>query len=519
MAETNNQIFKDAKSFSNMSVIVVDNVDNIRTTVATMLTEAGFKKVYSATNGIEALDMITQHKINVVISEWQLPKMNGVELLRKLRLDSEDTNIPFIMMSSTIEHVDVIRAIRNGVSEYVVKPFSANILLERIKRAIQSPIKSTASLIRQKSQNENVEMTRPDKLSVLVVDDEPINIQVLSDILKDEFKIKAATTGNQAINICLSDTPPDLILLDIMMPNLSGLEVCKRLKANPKTQHIAIIFVSALSESSDLISGLEYGAIDYITKPIHPGVTKARIKAHAKGVLANKVIKEQVETLSELNRLRDEFDRVIKNDLKQPLHEIQSSLEIAKRYCNENSKLSPLLCNISVSSIQMEAMIDDMLTLIQIEDGNYTLTPVINDLHKILATMLDNFRTSIRQKMLAISYEHTHVAQFYGESRLTLSALSNLFKNACEAAPNGSAITIGVKQLEDFICVSINNSGFVAEDIHDRFFDKYVTFGKKNASGIGTYAAKLMIDIQHGKVEFTTSEVEGTTLTVFLPLS
>ena len=118
------------------------------------------------------------------------------------------------------------------------------------------------------------------KQTVLVVDDTPENIDVLSEILADEYRIKVANNGEKALKIVYSDDPPDLILLDIMMPDLSGHEICRRLKANPDRRGIPVIFVTAMSTVEDEQLGLSIGAVDYITKPISPPIVRARVRTH-----------------------------------------------------------------------------------------------------------------------------------------------------------------------------------------------------------------------------------------------
>ena len=118
------------------------------------------------------------------------------------------------------------------------------------------------------------------KQCILVVDDSPENIDLLSEVLRDDYRIRVATSGEKALKIVYSDEPPDLILLDIMMPGISGLEICRRLKANPDRRRIPIIFVTAMSSVADEQRGLETGAVDYITKPISPPIVKARVRTH-----------------------------------------------------------------------------------------------------------------------------------------------------------------------------------------------------------------------------------------------
>ena len=119
-----------------------------------------------------------------------------------------------------------------------------------------------------------------EKQTVLVVDDVPENIDVLSEVLREHYQVRVATHGEKALRIVYSDTPPDLILLDIMMPGLSGLDLCRRIKANPDRRKIPIIFVTAMTSPEDERLGLETGAVDYITKPISPAVVLARVRTH-----------------------------------------------------------------------------------------------------------------------------------------------------------------------------------------------------------------------------------------------
>ena len=117
-----------------------------------------------------------------------------------------------------------------------------------------------------------------DRQTVLIVDDTPDNLSLMSALLKDRYKVKVAPSGDKALKIVRSGSHPDLILLDIMMPELSGYEVCQALKADPATRHIPIIFLTSMAETEDEKKGLEMGAADYITKPIHPPILLARVQ-------------------------------------------------------------------------------------------------------------------------------------------------------------------------------------------------------------------------------------------------
>jgi putative two-component system response regulator len=137
------------------------------------------------------------------------------------------------------------------------------------------------------------------KATILVVDDTPDNLALMSSLLKDLYKVKIANGGEKALKIALSDAPPDLILLDIMMPGMDGYEVCQRLKCDPRTANIPVIFLTAKTEMEDEKNGLELGAVDYITKPISPPIVMARVKNH----LALKVMEDFLRDKNEFLEL------------------------------------------------------------------------------------------------------------------------------------------------------------------------------------------------------------------------
>lgn len=131
------------------------------------------------------------------------------------------------------------------------------------------------------------------KPSVLVVDDTPDNLTLMFSLLKEHYTVKGASNGERALKIARSENPPDLILLDIMMPGLSGYDVCRELKSNPATGDIPVIFLTAMSEMEDEKLGLEMGAVDYITKPVSPPIVLARIKTHLENKVARDFLKDQ----------------------------------------------------------------------------------------------------------------------------------------------------------------------------------------------------------------------------------
>ncbi|MCU4674934.1 response regulator [Catenovulum sp. 2E275] len=145
------------------------------------------------------------------------------------------------------------------------------------------------------------------KEKVLIVDDEPANLRVLKNILQTDYRLIFAKNGEDAIKLVAKDRP-NLILLDIMMPDISGFDVCKKLKADTSTKNIPIIFVSALSEEIDEAAGFELGAVDYITKPVSATIVKARVKNHLSLVQAEELKRTQLQVIQVLGRASEYKD-------------------------------------------------------------------------------------------------------------------------------------------------------------------------------------------------------------------
>jgi diguanylate cyclase (GGDEF)-like protein len=158
--------------------------------------------------------------------------------------------------------------------------------------------------------------------TILVVDDSPDNLQVLTAVLKDQYRVKVAINGERALSLASDDPPPDLVLLDVMMPGMDGYEVCRRLKSNPKTASIPVLFVSSRDEEEDEAYGLSLGAIDYIVKPIRPSIVQARVRNHI-DLKRSRDLLERLTTVDHLTGIhnRRRFDDYLEAEWKRAVRE------------------------------------------------------------------------------------------------------------------------------------------------------------------------------------------------------
>lgn len=166
------------------------------------------------------------------------------------------------------------------------------------------------------------DLTKKSFARILVVDDEPVNLRVLKQILQEQYQLMFATSAKQALEL-LSKETPDLILLDVMMPEISGFELCAMLKADNTLQNIPVIFVTALKDELDETQGFKVGAVDYITKPLSPAIVRARVKTHLSLVHAEELKRTRLQVIERLGRAAEYKDNETGLHVKRMSHYAQ----------------------------------------------------------------------------------------------------------------------------------------------------------------------------------------------------
>jgi CheY-like chemotaxis protein len=362
------------------------------------------------------------------------------------------------------------------------------------------------------------------KHSILIVDDEKQNRVLLSELLKDDYKVFLAKNGVQALERARQHRP-DLIMLDVLMPEMDGYQVIRELKADELTRDIPVIFISALDSAGDEEKGLELGAMDYISKPFHPSIVRARVRNHLSLCTALRQLRAQKQSLEEAAVLRDDVERIMHHDLKSPLNGILGSTQMMLSDCPPEDERIELIRMIEKSGYAMLEMISRSLDLYKMEQGLYRFVPQPVDLVPILNRVINDNGSLVRTLHLNVAlyigdHESGDSETFTvpGEAPLCYSLLANLTKNAMEASPRQGSITINLRRDAVGSLISIHNQGEVPEEIREHFFEKYATAGKACGTGLGTYSARLMIQTMGGDIDFETSGENGTEVTVRFPL-
>ncbi|PKL44920.1 MAG: hybrid sensor histidine kinase/response regulator [Candidatus Riflebacteria bacterium HGW-Riflebacteria-2] len=363
----------------------------------------------------------------------------------------------------------------------------------------------------------------PKNPTIMLVDDTPENLQLLREMFdREEYRVVAFPSGKLAL-AAAAKNPPDIILLDITMPEMDGFEVCERLKADEILREIPIIFVSALSDTHDKVRAFTAGGVDYITKPFQLEEVRSRVRTHLELCRTRHELKRQNDILHENLRLHELVEQISRHDLKSPLTvflNVPGMLMESENLLPDQKELIQFLIT---SGQRMSEMIRRSLDLIKMEQGTYQLMPVSVDILKVVRQVFDELnglmaRTNLQHELILDDSPAADqaVLSVQGEEFLFHSILANLIKNAIEASPEGGMITVAMVSQPSF-AVSIHNLGAIPDHIRSRFFDRYVTSGKVRGTGLGVFSAQLMARTLGGDLSFTTNDTDGTTLTLAIP--
>ncbi len=362
----------------------------------------------------------------------------------------------------------------------------------------------------------------PDSMKplVLVVDDTPKNLQVLGKTLYEfGYNVAIANSGRQALD-SIRKEKPDLILLDIQMPEMDGFEVCTALKESLETREIPIIFLTAMTESSSVIKGLELGAVDYITKPFNTAELSARVATHLE-------IKQSREKLSELNAMKDKFFRIIAHDLRNPFVGIIGLSEnINKNLANPDkidlNKILKYNQIIHSSAISAASLLENLLEWAKSQSGILEFNPVSLSLSQLFTKNLELISGLALKKEITIE-NHLVDDTIFADELLINTILRNLLSNAVKFTSKGGKVSFSSKQTGNMMEISIQDTGLGIDSKNiDKIFridSKFTSLGtdKEKGSGLGLLLCKEFIEKMGGKIWLTSELGKGTIFSFTIP--
>lgn len=397
---------------------------------------------------------------------------------------------------------------------------------------------------------------------ILIVDDEPTNIRILNEILKNEYEIIISTSGENAVRIA-NDIIPDLILLDIIMPEMNGYEVCESIHANEATKNIPVIFITAKTEAEDESRGLKLGAIDYIAKPFIANVVKARVQNHLQLKKyrddLEQMVKYKEEQLVHAEKLASIGQLVagVAHEMNNPMGFVHSNLGTLKRYvsklhqfyddfktikqnCHNQTITDPKLIALKLGEIEKKSKIDFLLdesdeVINDCIEGIDRATGIIKNLkffsHKGGGQFQDCDINQMIEKTIKFVWNElkykTELVKNFGvipkikadEPQLS-QVIMNLLVNGAHAIEKKGTIEVTTWEEDEHIYITIKDSGCgISKTNLAKIFDPFFTTkAAGKGTGLGLSISYDIIKMHNGEMEVQSETGIGTTFTIALPL-
>ena len=363
---------------------------------------------------------------------------------------------------------------------------------------------------------------KPEDYTILAVDDIATNIMLLKAVLsRAKYKIVTASGGFEALEK-VAEVNPDLILLDIMMPDLDGYEVLKRLKADPAHEDIPVIFLTALHNPEDIVKGFKFGASDYISKPFNHEELITRVAHHIYLAAAQRTILQQRDELQATVEARDKMYSVIAHDLRSPIGTLKMvfnmlSINLTADQIGEDSfEMISMGNNITESTFML---LDNLLKWTKSQIGRMNTVFQEVDISEVVLFASKMSDVVAQVKNIEVEYEIPGPITVSCDVDMVKTIMRNLMSNAIKYSQEGGKIVVAVSETPTHAAISVrdNGIGIKEEDIPKLLNPEphYTTYGTKNEEGSGL-GLQLVQDLTHrngGSLTIESKEGEGSTFT------
>ena len=372
---------------------------------------------------------------------------------------------------------------------------------------------------------------------ILIVDDVVSNVLLLKILLTNEkFQVCTANCGNACIEQAKAEKP-DLILLDVMMPDISGFDTAVILKKDPETMDIPIIFLTALNNPSDLVKGFQVGANDFLTKPFNKEELVMRVMHQIQLVAAKRIIVRQNEELKRTISNRDKMYSVIAHDLRSPMASIRMVLNLAVNVVSPDvvgEEIFGLLDKANRESEETHDLLDNLLkwTKSQLDNllkwtksqtGRFNVVYQDVDIDDVVPGVVDIFKMIAEMKKIKLQYlPAEEKLTVHADNDMIKTVIRNLISNAIKFTPEGKGIEVYYKREGDFarICVQDHGVGIAADRIDTIFHKGETTYGTggEEGSGLGLQLCQDFARKNGGDAYVESVEGEGSTFSFTIPL-
>ena len=361
---------------------------------------------------------------------------------------------------------------------------------------------------------------------ILVVDDVMSNVLLLKILLTNEkFQVLTANNGTSCLQVC-REQHPDLVLLDVMMPDISGFDTAVELKKNPETADIPIIFLTALNSPSDLVHGFQVGANDFLSKPFNKEELIMRVMHQISLVAAKRIIVQQNIELKRTISNRDKMYSVIAHDLRSPMASIRMVLNLVVQTVSPEAigpEMYYLIDKANRETEETHDLLDNLLKWTKSQTGRLKVAFQEFEISDVITGVADIFSLIAETKKIKLTTEyHEDGLKVRADKDMLNTVLRNFLSNAVKFSNENSSIEIVVSRKDNFVKVGIRDHGVgIAPDLIDSIFHKgETTYGTNNeeGSGLGLQLCKDFAVKNGGDVMVESVVGEGSTFSVLVPL-
>ena len=372
----------------------------------------------------------------------------------------------------------------------------------------------------------NMEIT-PSEYKILIVDDVMSNVLLLKVLLTNEkFAIATASNGRQALEQVEKENP-DLVLLDVMMPDMSGFEVAQHLKSNPNTADIPIIFLTALNSTADIVKGFQVGANDFISKPFNKEELIIRVTHQISLVAAKRLILSKTEELQRTIAGRDKLYSVIAHDLRSPMGSIKMVLNmLILNLPSEKigAEMYELLTMANQTTEDVFSLLDNLLKWTKSQIGKLNVVYQDVDLVEVTDGVIEIFSMVASLKKIRIREMKPEKMMVNADIDMLKTVVRNLLSNAIKFSKENSEVLVKMEEVDGMAVVSVQDYGCgISEEGQKKLLHTdthFSTFGTNNeeGSGLGLLLCKDFVVKNGGKLWFTSKEGEGSIFSFSIPV-
>ncbi len=368
----------------------------------------------------------------------------------------------------------------------------------------------------------------PSEFKLLVVDDVPTNVILLKALLsRQQYNVVTASSGPEALEIIQKDCP-DLVLLDVMMPEMSGLEVCKHIRQDLNLNDLPVILLTALNNNEDIVEGFAAGANDFVSKPFNNEVLLMRIRFQLSVVASTRIILKQTEDLSNTISSRDKLYSVIAHDLRSPLGTIRMILNYVTPKVKELSQADDELKDMleTANSISEDAftLFDNLLKWTKSQVGNINYIPQKVDVVEFVSSAIEIQSDIAKNKNITITTKYPQEKiELIVDIDMMKTVFRNLLSNAIKFCDSGSEIVVQMTDQPDKVTFDVIDQGCgMTQDKIDKIESGRVDFttaGTKNesGSGLGLMLTREFIIRNGGQLKVTSEVGKGSTFSFDIP--